>query len=90
MTEPFFNTYRCPFSPPASNRLPMEAAWPIQKVWTGDWIYCIVSYIASPAVTDPPGELMYNLIGSVGFSASRNKSWAVRSVDGMSDTCHQL
>jgi hypothetical protein len=40
-------------------------------------------------VTDPPGEFIYNLMGSVGFSASRNKSWAVRSVDGISDTFHQ-
>jgi hypothetical protein len=37
-------------------------------------------------VTDPPGLFIYNLIGSVGFSASRNKSCAVRRVDGMSDT----
>jgi hypothetical protein len=45
--------------------------------------------MASPAVTDPPGEFIYNLMGSVGFSASRKRSWAVRSVDGMSDTFHQ-
>lgn len=36
-------------------------------------MYCIVSYIAIPAVTDPPGELMYREIGLVLLSASRNR-----------------
>ena len=34
------------------------------------------SYIASPAVTLPPGELMYRLIGFSGLSASRKRSCA--------------
>lgn len=29
------------------------------QVATGALMYCIVSYIARPAVTLPPGELMY-------------------------------
>jgi hypothetical protein len=29
-----------------------------------------------PAVTTPPGELMYMLMSLVGFSDSRNSSWA--------------
>ena len=36
----------------------------------------MVSYIASPAVTRPPGELIYRLIGSSGFSDSKKSNWA--------------
>ena len=36
----------------------MEAASPMQTVDTSHGTYCMVSYIASPAVTEPPGELM--------------------------------
>ena len=42
-------------------------------------MYCIVSWIAMPAVTTPPGELIYMLIGLDGFSLSRNSSCAVIS-----------
>jgi hypothetical protein len=45
-----------------------------------------VSYIPNPAVTLPPGELIYSLIGFSASSASRNKSCAVRSVDIWSAT----
>lgn len=45
-----------------------------------------VSYIPKPAVTLPPGELMYSLIGFSASSASRKRSWAVRSVDIWSAT----
>ena len=34
---------------------------------------------AMPAVIEPPGELMYMLMGFDGFSLSRNSSWAVMS-----------
>jgi hypothetical protein len=34
-----------------------EAAWPTQVVATGGRMNCMVSYTASIAVTDPPGEL---------------------------------
>ena len=44
-------------------------------------MYCIVSYIDSPAVTTPPGLLMYIEISFFGFSASRNRSCATISVD---------
>ena len=33
-------------------------AMPEHKVETGELIYCIVSYIPSPAVTRPPGLLI--------------------------------
>ena len=35
--------------------------------------------MAKPAVTTPPGELMYMSICFLGFSASRNSSWAQTS-----------
>jgi len=43
-----------------------------------------VSYIASPAVTLPPGELIYRWIGFEESSASKNKSWATMSVESES------
>ena len=36
----------------------MLAAMPMHIVETSGLIYCIVSYIASPAVTEPPGLFM--------------------------------
>ncbi len=44
-------------------------------------MYCIVSYIDRPAVTTPPGLLMYIEISFFGFSASRKSSCATTSVD---------
>lgn len=52
----------------------MEAAWPMQTVDTSGRMYSMVSYIARPEVTTPPGELMYMEMSLVGFSASRNRS----------------
>ena len=57
----------------------MLAAWPIHKVDTCGFIYCIVSYIPSPAVTKPPGLLMYREISFFGSSDSKNNNWAVTS-----------
>jgi len=73
------NAMRMPGSPAASRKLPMLAAWPTHTVETAGLMYCIVSWIAMPAVTTPPGELMYMLIGFDGFSLSRNSSWATIS-----------
>jgi len=42
-------------------------------------MYCMVSWIARPAVTTPPGELMYMKMSFFGFSDSRKSSWAVMS-----------
>ncbi len=70
---------RMPGSPAASRKLPIEAAWPMHTVPTLGRIYCMVSWIARPAVTTPPGELMYIEMSFFGFSASRNNSWAVMS-----------
>ena len=37
---------------------PHGSAWPMQIVETAGLMYCMVSYIARPAVTTPPGELI--------------------------------
>lgn len=37
-----------PLAPAAKRREPIEAAWPIHMVLTGERMYCIVSYIARP------------------------------------------
>ena len=39
-------------------RRAIDAAIPILQVSTSESMCCIVSYSASPAITDPPGELM--------------------------------
>jgi len=36
----------------------MDAPWPMHRVATGLLMYCMVSYMAIPEVTRPPGELM--------------------------------
>ena len=59
MIRALVSATRMPGSPAASRKLPIEAAWPMQTVPTRGRIYCIVSWIAMPAVTTPPGELMY-------------------------------
>jgi hypothetical protein len=59
-------------------KLPIEAAWPTQTVRTLGLMYCMVSWIAMPAVTTPPGELMYIEMSWL-FSLSRNSSWATIS-----------
>src|ERR1051325_5247456 len=49
----------------------------MQTVATFGRMYCMVSWIARPAVTTPPGELMYMKMSFFGFSDSRKSSWAV-------------
>jgi amidase len=56
-----------------------RAAWPMHTVDTRGLMYCMVSWIAMPAVTTPPGELMYIEMSFDGFSLSRNSSWATIS-----------
>ena len=48
---------RMPGSPAASRKLPIEAAWPMHTVLILGRIYCMVSWIARPAVTTPPGRI---------------------------------
>lgn len=54
----------------------MLAAWPRHTVPTGQLTWRMVSYMASPAVTMPPGELIYSQIGASGSSLCKNRSWA--------------
>lgn len=42
--------------------------------------------MARPAVTEPPGELMYRLIDFSGLSASRNSNWATTDAEVVSST----
>ena len=58
---------RRPLAPDASRIAPIDAACPTQYVATGHFTIFIVSRMASPAVTLPPGELMYI---ETSFSAS--------------------
>jgi hypothetical protein len=54
---------RFPFAPPTSRRDPIEAARPTLIVETSALTCRMVSNIAKPAVTEPPGLLMYMYIG---------------------------
>jgi hypothetical protein len=47
---------RMPGSPAASRKLPIEAAWPTHTVRTLGLMYCMVSWIAMPAVITPPAS----------------------------------
>lgn len=64
----------------------MDAACPTQIVVTGDAMNVIVSYMASPAVTLPPGVLMYRFMGFSGESASRKSNWATMDAETVSST----
>ena len=54
----------------------MEAAMPIQMVETSHLIYCMVSWMAMPALMEPPGLLIYRLMSLSGSCPSRYSSWA--------------
>ena len=58
----------------------------MHTVDTRGLMYCMVSWIAMPAVTTPPGELIYMLIGLDGFSLSRNSNCATISDAILSST----
>ncbi|MNC70630.1 hypothetical protein D3C75_1214630 [compost metagenome] len=65
---------RLPFLPAASRNAPMLAARPVHRVDTSGLTNCMVSKMAIPAYTDPPGELMYREMSLSGFSDSRNSN----------------
>gem|GEM_PF-2486013 len=56
---------------------PIDADSPIETVVTGQEIYCIVSYIANPAVTCHPGVFTYKVIGAFESCFSRNNNCAI-------------
>jgi len=47
-----------------------------------------MKYITIPAVTLPPGELIYIWIGFFGFSDSKNNNWATKLDETTSLTFH--
>jgi hypothetical protein len=49
---------RLPLAPAASRKAPMLAANPVHRVDTSGLMKFMVSKIAMPALTEPPGELM--------------------------------
>src|ERR1044072_2106182 len=67
---------RLPFAPAVNRSDPADAANPTHRVEISGRTYWLVSYIASAEVTTPPGELMESAISLLGFSDSRNSSWA--------------
>src|SRR5690606_3486846 len=52
------SAYRLPGVPDESRKCPIDAARHIAYVATSGSIVSIGTYLATPAVTDPPGELM--------------------------------
>ena len=54
----------------------MEAAMPMQMVETSHLIYCMVSWMAMPALIEPPGLLIYRLMSLSGSCPSRYSSCA--------------
>uniref|UniRef100_A0A1B0AWX6 Uncharacterized protein n=1 Tax=Glossina palpalis gambiensis TaxID=67801 RepID=A0A1B0AWX6_9MUSC len=76
MIRAFGNEYRIPGSPAVNSNEPIEQACPTHHVAIAGFTYCIVSYMASPAVTTPPGEFIYKCIGLFAFSDCKYNSWA--------------
>ena len=70
----FGNANLFPAAPPHKRTVPILAAMPTHIVDTSGLINCMVSYIASPALITPPGELMYRFISLSGSSLSRKSS----------------
>ena len=54
----------------------MLAAMPMHKVETSGLMKFMVSKMAMPALTEPPGELMYSDMSLSGFSLSKNSNCA--------------
>ncbi|MNI82634.1 hypothetical protein D3C73_1393660 [compost metagenome] len=59
MTSPLGRMLRFPGSPASSRNEANEAAIPVQIVFTGGLISCIVSKMPKPAEVEPPGLLIY-------------------------------
>ena len=65
-----------PLVPLASRNAPIEAAMPMQMVETSHLIYWMVSWMAIPALMEPPGLLIYRLMSLSGSCPSRYSSCA--------------
>ena len=77
---------RLPLAPLASRKAPIEAAIPMQMVDTSHLIYCMVSWMAMPALMDPPGLLIYRLMSLSGSCPSRYSSCATTKLAEVSLT----
>ena len=63
------NAPRLPLAPAIKRKEPMLAAMPMHSVDTSGLMNCMVSKIDSPALTLPPGELMYRKMSLSGVLA---------------------
>ena len=59
MIRALVSALRLPLVPAASRNWPIDAAIPMQIVFIGARRCCMVSWIAMPLDTTPPGELTY-------------------------------
>ena len=66
--------------PAPRRKAPIEAALPKQTVLVSHGTNCIVSKIAMPAETEPPGELMYIVMSEFASSFARYSSCASKHV----------
>mmetsp|Transcript_14104 Transcript_14104/g.38624 ORF Transcript_14104/g.38624 Transcript_14104/m.38624 type:complete len:202 (+) Transcript_14104:260-865(+) len=73
----FGRLLRFPLAPAANKKEPIDAAIPKQTVSTSHGMNCIVSKMAKPADTDPPGELMYIVMFFSGSSPARYNICAI-------------
>ena len=81
-------TFRLPGVPALSRNCPALAASPIASVATSFGISRMVSYMASAALIDPPGELMYSAMSRRGSSADSSRSCAqTRFATASSTSC---
>ena len=81
ITSEFGRAYLLPLVPAVRSIAPIDAAIPIHTVTTSHFTYCMVSYIAIPAVTDPPGELTYITISLSGSCFSRYSICATMTLE---------
>ena len=69
-----------PFAPAHRRNCPIDAAIPMHVVATSHGTKFIVSKIAIPAYTEPPGEFMYREMSFSGLSAASRSNLALMSL----------
>ena len=70
-TMEFGRHRRLPLAPELNSTAAIDAQQPRQMVDTSHLMKFIVSRMAMPAVTEPPGELMYSEMSLSGSALSR-------------------
>ena len=86
-TMEFGRHRRLPLAPLDSSTAAIEAHSPRQMVDTSHLMKSIVSRMARPAVTEPPGELMYREMSLSGSALSRCSSCATTELATLSSIC---